>query len=192
MNEGSQNTELLNEFLRKLGRNVLNFQKLEFCLKILVQPNLTGSAETLAKQMAKQRESIRKSSMGILAGRLVESINKEDSNFPPKQDLQELWMSISFKIHMDPEAREELASELAAIVSERNDLIHLKLATLNTNSPLDCKELMIFLDDQNKRITPVLEKLGELAWSFSTIRAYIAENAELLISNINDNESGSV
>lgn len=147
MNEDSQNTELLDEFFRRLGRNVLNFQKLEFLLKILVQPNLAGSAGTLAKQMAKQRGSIYKSSMGILAGRLIESINKEDLNLPPNQDLQELWMSISFKIDMDPEAREKLASELAAIISERNDLIHVKLATLDTNSPLDCKELMIFLDD---------------------------------------------
>lgn len=164
---------LRNETLRKIGRNVVNFQRIETCLKILVTiNNVQGTPKNIIARQAKKAASIRKKPMGDLAERLHNNLYRDEVKSEKPEDLAELWGSMSFKVEADANIIKERKRALTALVAERNNLIHKDLAGFDDNSAQSCRHLIGILDPQNTRI---LQQLDELKWLIDAIKEHAGE-----------------
>jgi hypothetical protein len=159
------NKELVNDVLRKIGRNVVLFQQLEQLLKFVVaNGNLSGFASELSKLKKEQVDKVSKQTMGALVGQYVENSNPELSTASTEpEELEEAYLSFSFRIECDGEYYESKKEALAQLVSERNDLIHHLLPRFDTNSVESCEALGIELDAQSKNIRLEIKNLQAMA-----------------------------
>jgi hypothetical protein len=65
------------EVLRRVGRNLVIFQQVELVLKFLTtHARFHAPASQFAERFGKHTESIRKKSMGDLAGKLVDTVDE--------------------------------------------------------------------------------------------------------------------
>ena len=145
-----------NETLRKVGRNVVNFQKIEGMLRhLLAHGNVKGCASELKRLKAQRVASLAKQSMGRLADAFTKSTysRRADPDAGP-EGLSEAWVFFSFEVESDEEYAKEKKRALKVVVEERNKLIHQMLAHFNPSSLESCKKLSAELDDQNAKIIP--------------------------------------
>jgi hypothetical protein len=96
--------------------------------------------------------------------------NGTGSAAPP--DLSEIWASISIKVIADADAATQRRRNLAALVAERNKLIHQDLVRFDHNSAQSCGDLIQVLDAQNVRI---LEQLQDFKLLIDAVKEHIAE-----------------
>lgn len=168
--------ELVNDVLRKVGRNVVLFQQLEQLLKFVVaNGNLSGFASELSTLKKQQTEKVSKQTMGALVGQYVENSNPDSgslSNEPEETD--EAYLSFSFKIECDEGYYESKKEALAKLVSERNDLIHHLLPRFDTSSVKSCEVLAKELDAQSKNICLEIKNLKAMAEALNDGRKEIA------------------
>jgi dynactin complex subunit len=149
--------------LEAIGRNVVNFQRLERCLKSLsVLTPIVLTPETA--QTALERRTAAKSRL-TLGQAMSEWI--QDSLAPPASKLPPLpkdTTSVSFAFRLESVEEEDarLARDLQALVTERNDLVHVTLATVNFDSESECRVLVEALDAQNVRINQALDFFGSM------------------------------
>ncbi len=169
--------ELVNDVLRKVGRNVVLFQQLEQLLKFLVaNGNLSGFASELSTLKKKQAEKVSKQTMGSLVGQYVENSNPDSSllsNEP--EDIDEAYLSFSFSVECDAGYYESKKEALAKLVSERNDFIHHLLPRFDTNSVESCEALAMVLDAQSKNIRLEIKNLKTMAEALYDGRKEIAD-----------------
>jgi hypothetical protein len=156
------------EALRKLGRNIVNFSKIEGILKYLLSVSQIDVLSTSTRnQLVGNQERFRKQTLGKLVQKLHDTVLLDDSQFKPKLDSSELGMSLSFKVtYSDSDFLNAQKQALSDIVVERNKLIHQDLALLDTSSIEDYYKLISLLDEQNPRLLAHLENLGWMLTSF--------------------------
>jgi hypothetical protein len=151
------------EALRKLGRNIVNFSKIEGLLKLLLPTaKIEGNIERLSDKLFVNRERISKLSLGILVKEFHKNVLGDaiQANFPEDDPK---WISMSLNISCsNQEFLEMKKQEFLDVVAERNKLIHQDLANLDTSSLEDYRKLIIYLDDQNPRLLNHLAELGEI------------------------------
>jgi hypothetical protein len=163
---------LRDEALRKVGRNVVNFQKVEVCLKFLLavsdtQTTKDGSSATHRKRTA----TIQKLPMGHLSDEFFRSVYGPESEAPTLTDFSQITVSTTFRVDADAATVKKQKKSLAALVTERNKLIHRDLSGFDHNSISSCRSLIAMLDEQNVRILGQLEQLAALIAEY---KAYIA------------------
>lgn len=164
---------LRNEALRKIGRNVVNFQKIEACLKFLITiSNVQGTSKDLTARHTKKAASIRKKSMGDLAGKFHKNLYRDGIKSEKPEDLVDIWISSSIKVEADAKTIKEQKRALSNLVTERNSLIHKDLAGFDHNSAESCRHLISILDPQNKRI---LQQLDELKWLIDAFKEHVGD-----------------
>lgn len=161
------------EALRKVGRNVVNFQKVEACLKFLVTVcNTAGTQTTLLDNIREEAARVHRESLGNLATSLNRRVfDGRDEPVVP-EDLSELWASISLRVDGDEDSNSQRKRALRALVTERNRLIHRDLVRFDYDSVPSCRELIELLDAQNPRI---LEQLSALRALIDSFKSNIAE-----------------
>ncbi len=161
------------EALRKLGRNVVNFQKVEACLKYLVvMCSIQGNPTNVADRQRAKEARVRKQSLGNLADALHREVFADDVTSEAPASISEIWISVSMKIKADPNETKQRKRDLAALIAERNKLIHHDLVHFNHNSVESCKALIENLDGQNSRI---LKQLDALKLLIDTFKRNLAE-----------------
>ena len=150
------------EALRKLGRNIVNFSKIEGTLKYLLSVSqIERLSASTRNQLVDNHERFRKRTLGQLVKELHNTVLVDDSQSEPQLDSSELGMSWSFKAtYSDSDFLTAQKQALSDIVAERNKLIHEDLALLDTSSIEDYYKLISFLDEQNPRLLAHLEELG--------------------------------
>jgi hypothetical protein len=150
------------EALRKLGRNIVNFSKIEGTLKYLLSvTQIEGLSTSTRNRFVDNYKKFRELTLGRLVGKLHNTVLVDDSQSEPQLDSSELGMSLSFKVsYSDSDFLTAQKQALSDIVAERNKLIHEDLALLDTSSIEDYYELISFLDEQNPRLLAHLEELG--------------------------------
>jgi len=172
-----KNTKYVDDVLRKVGRNVVLFQQLEQLLKFVVaNGNLSGFASELSTLKKQQTEKVSKQTMGALVGQYVESSNPDSgslSNEP--EEIDEAYLSFSFRIECDEGYYESKKEALAKLVSERNDLIHHLLPRFDTSSVKSCEVLANELDAQSKNICLEIKNLKAMAEALNDGRKEIAD-----------------
>lgn len=165
-----------NEVQRKIGRNVLIFQQVEYLLKYVVaNGNLSGSASQLQAKK-KQIEITKKQTMGQLVGQYLDnthSVCEEIKDDPV--DLEEAYISFSFRLDVDAVYYETKKEVLASLVADRNELIHHLLPRLNPKSIESWLETEAYLDQQREKLILELNELQSIAGALKDSREELAE-----------------
>ena len=155
MSEHHKN-ELRDAVLRKIGRNLVNFQRFERMLKlVIVRSDVRGCASKLAKVYGDRAKDTDRKPLGWLVEEFFKTIySNEASNDNSPNELDEVWMSIFVRIDSDNDSIRNRKRELSELVAERNWLIHGSLADLDLDSVDNCKKLLSMLDEQDDRLKP--------------------------------------
>lgn len=174
--------ELVKEVERKIGRNILLFQQLEYLLKdIVANGQISGFSSELESNIATRKSCIDKQTMGKLVGQFVESHNPTRDDFSTEADeLTESYISFDFRVVTDENYYKEKKESLSRIVLERNNLVHHLLPQLDLNSFESCKKVEINLDEQADKTRSEISNLQSLAKALSDGRKalfdYLASN----------------
>lgn len=146
--------------LRAIGRAVVNFQKLECCLKVLCRlQDWSGPMSQLEGKVRNRIDKTTKFTMGSAVADWLRIARKDGAQKPLTADLFEQWVSVSYGPFLGPEQIAEHEEALNSLAIERNNLIHHELANFDFTSEEACRELLARLDKQNVRI---LEQLAIL------------------------------
>ncbi len=156
--------------LRAIGRNLVNFQKLEHCLKALVRTeSLAGPMSTLNGKVATRVSKTSQYTLGRAVQEWLRISTPHQTASPQTQDLFEPWISVALELPTDSEGLASHTKALEVLASERNDLVHVNLAHFNFESEAECKDFVAVLDRQNQRIleqlaflSPAIKLLSEL------------------------------
>lgn len=149
-------TTVRDEALRKIGRNLVSFQKMERALKILVsRSKMSGYVSEIEKAQKKRTKAIEKRTMGSLVTDFMDSVHGEDSPSEDEPaDLTEAWVSVSFRIGSDKEETKARKKAMTLVVAERNALVHKMLDSFDPDSVESCQQLIQQLDEQRARVSP--------------------------------------
>jgi hypothetical protein len=151
------------ETLQKIGRNVVNFQRLEAVLKALVLASTAeGTFRDFQQRQTQRAKLIKKQSLGNLATDFHQTVYESNTHDVPDHPPAEGWLSVSFQLEVDSTVAKDRKRALSALVRERNQLIHSELALLNLNSAENCAILCEKLDRQNERICNQLDEMGRV------------------------------
>jgi hypothetical protein len=117
---------LKNEVHRKLGRNIILFQKIEFLLKfLLANSKISGYLDELKIIQERQNKIFEKQTLGQLANQFFENIIFSSTKIDDEPDvLKGVWISFDCAFPNDSTIHEEQKKSLASIVAERNELVH--------------------------------------------------------------------
>lgn len=154
----------LDEVLRKIGRNMLNFQRMEAMLKLLIsRSRLEGSAEDLRVNHEKAIDAVSRQTMGNLVKSFVSSIyGVAEENPNSEVENEQVWISLCFKIEASPEEIEQRRATLNSIVEERNVLVHQLLGLFDQTSVESCQAFGAMLDAQAEKVRHEYEALRSL------------------------------
>ncbi|MBD1903777.1 hypothetical protein NDI44_27020 [Trichocoleus sp. DQ-A3] len=169
MNESVDIEAVRAEALRKLGRNIVNFSKIEAAFKHLLSVSqLEGTGKTISDQLRKNQTRLQKQTLGTLVQEFNKNILGDASQTEPTPDFSGVGISLSFKVtSKNPDFLKKQKRKLTNIVGERNKLIHQQLAFLDTSSVEDYYNLITLLDEQNPKL---LAQLEELRWIIESLR----------------------
>ena len=168
--------QLHDETLRKIGRNVVNFQRLEAALKALVlSSRAAGTIDDLQTHHAARAKSLKKRPLGDIAETFHNSIYKDGDPPAPPESAVSPWLSTSLKLEIDSVEVKERKRRLLALIAERNRLIHSDLVNFDPSSAESCARLTALLDDQNPRILEQLSALKELRDGYRAILQELLE-----------------
>ena len=169
------------ELLRRVGRNLVIFQQVEHALKVLTtHARFRAPASKFAERFGKHAESIRKQSMGTLAGQLTEAILLQDESDATPQETEEAWFGFGFRIETDAESVARHEAELKELVDRRNELVHHFLPRWQAAVDGDAEAALDWLDAQREAAVGILDRLQGWARTLETARkehaAYFASD----------------
>jgi len=169
--------DLVREIQRKIGRNILLFQQLEYLLKYIVaNGQFSGYSSDLEKIIASKRESVNKQTMGQLVGQFVERNNPARDDYPNEpEELKEPHFSFDFRVEADEQRYKETKETLSRLVLERNKLVHHLLPEFDPNSFESCEKVEKNLDEQSDRIQAEIKNVQSLAKSLSDMRKKVSD-----------------
>ncbi len=155
MNEATDIEAVSAEALRKLGRNILNFSKIEAGLKLLLSvSHVEGTTTTIHENIKARQRELRKKLLGTLVTKFTKSILSNVEEPKPPERLNKPWLSLSFNLMST--YSDEWKQTLITLVRERNRLIHQDLAHIDVTS----------IDEQNPRL---LDQLDNLRWMLCSL-----------------------
>lgn len=161
---GTDHQSALDGVLRKIGRNMLAFQRMEAMLKFLIsRSRLDGTVESLRANHEKAVEAVSRQTMGALVKGFVSSVYgsaEEKASF--EEEIDEVWFSFSLKVEASPEEIKQRRATLNSIVEERNVLVHQMLGQFGQTSIESCQAFGARLDAQAEKIRPAYEALRSL------------------------------
>lgn len=162
--------------LQKIGRNVVNLQKMEAMLKfLLLVSDHTAPASTFSAEHAKRALRIARMPMGELVERAAKGLfvgEQVRSKIPA--DIQEPWLSFNFVIESDDATRIAWRKNMRSVVQERNALVHKMLAKFDPHTVESCKSLSATLDEQRARLSDAYSSVESM---FKAAREGIADMA---------------
>jgi hypothetical protein len=162
--------------LRAVGRNVVNFQRLEGILKALakMQP-VEGTSHEIKRKLGSRIERLSKSTLGsAIAGWLMLLDNNTEAIDPP-EDLFDITARFAFSLEIPDDTKQRHAEALSNLLVERNALIHEGLLSMDWESSEKCQKLITKLDAQNERIMNEIEFLLPILRTFSKVADVIDE-----------------
>lgn len=167
--------------LRKIGRNIVNFQKIEAMLKALnAQLSISGPLTEFSALAAKAKAAVAKQPMGRLAEAFVQSVFSAAPSRTGSVATERTAVSFSFQIEADGSVAKERKRALRRVVVERNKLVHKWLAEFDPNSLESCARLSTVLDEQHKTVLPEFETLKGI---FQTFRELLGEHQRYIASD---------
>lgn len=164
------------ESLQKIGRNVVEFQKLEVMLKILLSSIEFDTQSSDSKtQPANRRELVSKKTLGTVSKDLLEKIVSEPLEPGQLSNGVKHRLSFQFRIGGSSEFVSQIKESFDEIVKERNELIHHRLVDFEPSSDESCEKLISYLDSQHGRLEPLLDFLRKQMEAVCEMRAMCVE-----------------
>jgi 23S rRNA pseudoU1915 N3-methylase RlmH len=149
--------------LRRVGRNVVNFQRLEAALRALVPAmRLSGPMRDLPTRHALEVGSLKKRTLGDLTAKFQKRMRGSERSETNSIEPEEPTLTLSMQYKFDAQLEKELKTELLSLVKERNRLIHSDFLAVDFSSSEACIQLSRRLDEQNDRVTKQLSLLQSL------------------------------
>lgn len=150
------------EVFRKIGRNLLNFLKIELMLKHLItNVRMSGTMSEFKENQERRAAAVHKQTMGNLVGQFIENTFSEPDDSPQSTtEHKEPYISFFFSVNADTDFYESKKQALKSLVDDRNDLIHHLLPRFNLNSIESCLEIEQYLDQQRERLIPEYDHLN--------------------------------
>jgi hypothetical protein len=172
MNTNQDLSAIRDEVFQKIGRNLVNFQKIELMLKHLIaNGQVSGYMSEFQKNHEMKVADTRKKTLGALVGEFVETTFQSTNVSPePTAERIEPCISFSFSVEADADFYESKKRELKLLVNDRNDLIHHLLPQFNSESLESCLEIRDYLDQQRERLIPEYEYLKSVIESLEEIK----------------------
>lgn len=156
-------TPATDEVLRRIGRNVVNFQHVEHLLKRLTVGTVpSGPISKMAARLEKHVATVNTSTMGLLAGRLTDTVLKSPAEKSTPDEIDEPWFGIRFGIETDAELVDRNKREMQFLVESRNDLIHNFLPRWHSSVGGDTAGAIEYLDAQMAETMRIMDRLK--AW----------------------------
>jgi hypothetical protein len=173
---------LIDEVLRRVGRNLLLFQQIEMMLKALLSSTgVAGYASEITPKAAQRAKDVAVKTLGQLAQQYHDEIlGRDDRESSGPSDLKEPWFNYGFAIEADDAVIERDKVVLDALVTERNDLAHTFLTRWKASSSASTQEALGYLDAQRERAIPVRDRLKSALEALNEGRR---QTAEYLMSN---------
>jgi hypothetical protein len=155
--------DLRNIALQKIGRNVVNFQKIEGMLKFIIsRNNFKAPISKIAEILEERKKSINKKSLGTLTSEYFKSFHHGKINDDAPIIDNEAWISLTVKYESENVSLPQEKAAFSFLVSERNRLIHQMLVTFNPESKESCAALIKELDEQNVMIQKEYKNIQNL------------------------------
>jgi hypothetical protein len=133
---------------RRIGRNLVNVQRIELMMKFLLSVNFSAPTEEVESYLRRHVERVSGKTLGILIKELAETVLLPVDAIST-QSAKEVWLSHSINVPLGAEARNAWNKEWEKLRIERNKLVHLMLGHVDFSSPEQCRKLGIELDAQN-------------------------------------------
>lgn len=169
--------------LQKIGRNVVNFQKMEAMLKfVLTVGNFTGPISKTESLLNGNAKRVRSQPMGHLVEQAARALHSDPPKPPP--DIAEIWFSHSFSLKDGGSQLPQWRREMRRVVKERNSLIHNMLAAWNPNSLDSSMALCKELDGQRERIISAYNHLESVVLAIRESHQELASQVDQIVSNI--------
>lgn len=161
---------LKNEVHRKLGRNIILFQKIELLLKfLLANSKISGYLDELKIIQERQNKIFEKQTLGQLANQFVENIIFSSGKIDDEPNVLKakgIWISIDCKFSSDSTVYEDYEQEkksLGLIVAERNELVHHFFLKWDLTLVDGWNSAEHYLDKQYEKIKNEFQRLKVLA-----------------------------
>ena len=156
------------ETFQRIGRNIVNFQKIEAALKVLsVLINIQAHPGAYEKYVEEKLKLTEKQTLGTIAPKVLNRLYglHADGDEIKSEDLEGESISISYCILMGSDELIRRREHLSKLIKERNMLVHKELSEFDFSSSEGCYCLIKTLDEQNIRI---LQQLDEFKWVFES------------------------
>jgi hypothetical protein len=170
-NQDKQNELLVEEVLRKIGRNVILFQQIEGKLKFLVANSrievIDGKISDIHQ---KKSEKVHKQMLGELVKQYLSDAGESPEESPSALKDENLFsISMTFNMSATKEFFESLTADMEMMVYERNQLIHNFLPKWNPQSSERLTDAAEYLNKQHEKALPIFEhiKARIASWEMS-------------------------
>lgn len=158
---GLDRTPERDEVLRRIGRNVVNFQMVEAMLKHLnANASVHGPASQLGERMEAQRTAVHRKTMGELAGKMVTHVLQAPPEHQTPDEITEPWIGFHFTVETDAQFIDQHDQEMRALVDARNDLIHHFLPRWHSAVGGDVETALAYLDTQRDETFRMMDRLN--------------------------------
>lgn len=153
-----------NECMRRIGRNMIMFQRMEQLLKfLLTNSSLEGYEKELESKKAQRASTISTMTMGQLSNEYFNSIfDTSENELPPHEDPSQAYLSFKYSVQRSEEDIDAEKQYFAELVKERNELVHHLLPKYDPTSLQSIEELSESLEKQRERFLPALKNLTTL------------------------------
>lgn len=148
------------EVLRRVGRNLLLFQQIEYCLKfVLARHKNAGTLETYQENLQKRAEGIDRRMLGLLVEQYSRDVLQDAGEAIPEEEWPADWFSFVFRLSGSTEYIGGLRQDMKLMTDERNALVHGFLPRWQPQSADKLHEALLYLDAQRQKVIPMHEHL---------------------------------
>lgn len=156
----TERTFISDEVLRRLGRNLIIFQQIEYALKqLLANSECIGPAEKYAEIAQSKATHINKQTLGSLVEKFKTSVLYDAGEDLPDMELSAGGMAFSYRVAGDADFIEAVDRDLAIVNNHRNELVHHFLPRWQLGNNEALTEALAYLDAQRDTVLPMHEQL---------------------------------
>ena len=156
--------------LKNLGRTIVNFQRLEHCLKLLAKLRpMNGTISKIQRDLEKHSEKTSGFTLGQAINAWLETFDGYEPGQPVVNDLFEVTLKGEIEFNIAPEIKAAHAEQLRSLLIDRNGLIHGGLVEFDWDSPDDCRKLASSLDELNEAIGEQIDFLLSIIRSLGSV-----------------------
>jgi hypothetical protein len=185
MDEGTsvQSTASVHELQRRIGRNLLIYQQLEWMLKtLLANSGYHGPLSQLPAIAGARAKRVGKLSLGSLVALYVKEVltSRPDDDPLASAEIDEPWLGFSVHLQSTPGIIARDKATLRALVKKRNALAHTYLQACDLGEAKDVEAALVTLNVDGDDARAVARHLAQL---LEALEAQRLEHARLLASD---------